>query len=176
MPLTEEIGDGNEKLPEEQERDMFFAMLEGRTWEDFIETSRGKFKVKYPKQKDLITIGRIAAFMRGGIPAAQFDESTEYEIQKCAALDVIVSGGPAWYEKAKKRDKNFSWRNVPDAHFVDEVYAKAQQFRQKVQEQLAGHKMPVAEEAAGEVSGGISSDVDNGLFEGVSSSAQRDQP
>jgi hypothetical protein len=175
MPLTEEIDNGNEKLPEETERDMFFAMLEGRTCEDFIETSRGKFKAKYPKQKDLITIGRIAAFMRGGIPASQFDESTEYEIQKCAALDVIISGGPAWYERAKKKDKNFSWRNVPDAHFVDEVYAKAQQFRQKVQEQLAGHKKPAAKEADRENAGGVPADVGDGLFEGVSSSSQGDE-
>ena len=170
MQLTEEIGDvnGNEKLPEETERDMFFAMLEGRTLEDFIETSRGKFKAKYPKQKDIIAIGRMAALMHGGIPASQFDGSAEYEIQKCATLDVIISGGPAWYERAKKKDKNFSWGYVPDAHFVDEVYAKAQQFRQEIQEKL---EKPVAEETNGENAGGFSSNVDDGLFEGVSSSS-----
>jgi hypothetical protein len=175
--LTEEIkGEETGALLDEKKTSLFFSLLNGQTVSETIKTSRGEFEVKYPKQKDIISIGRIAAFMRGGIPAANFDVSSEYEIQKCATLDVMVSGGPAWFEKAKKRGKNFSWRDVPDARFTDEVYAKALEFRQTIQEQLAGDQKPAAERTDGEDTGGVSSDVDDGLFSGINGSPPGTEP
>ena len=160
----------------EKKNKIFFAMLNGQTVKGTVSTSRGDFKVKFPKQKDVISIGRLAALMRGGIPAGNFDEVSEYEIQKCAALDIMVCGGPAWYENARKKDKNFSWRNAPDARFVDEVYAKALEFRQKVQERLAGNQENAAAGHDEENAGGIPSDVGDGLFSGASGAAERDKP
>jgi hypothetical protein len=169
--LTEEINrDEAEALPDEKKSSLFFSMLNGKTIEETIETSKGDFKVKYPKQKDIISIGRVAALMRAGIPAANFDAAADYEIQKCASLDVMVSSGPAWFENAKKQNQNFSWRNVPDAHFVDEVYAKALGFRQTIQEQLAGDQKPVSKKDDGKDAGSVSSDVGDGLFSGVAGS------
>ena len=177
--LTEEIETSIQEAEADQHTEklgnIFYAMLNGQTVSETVKTSRGDFQVKFPKQKDIINIGRIAAFMRSGIPAANFDSASEYEIQKCATLDVMVSSGPAWFEKARKKDKNFSWRNVPDAHFVDEVYAQALQFRQGIQEKLAGNQKDVSEENAGEDAGGVSAPVGDGLYSGASSSASRDR-
>jgi len=172
MELTDDINKDVGMNPADEKRNkLFFSMLNGQTMSDTIKTSMGDFTVKYPKQKDIITIGRIAALLRGGLPASTFDAVSEYEIQKCTTLDVMITNGPAWFEKARKKDKNFSWRDVPDAHFVNEVYAKALEFRQGVQNQLTGNKEIVAENLDGENAGDVSTDVGDGVFSGVTSSS-----
>jgi len=171
MELCDEISlDEKEMLLDEKANDIFFSMLRGKTASETVKTSRGDFTVKYPKQKDIISIGRIAALLRGGLPASTFDAVSEYEIQKCASLDVMIIGGPAWFEKARKKNKNFSWRDVPDAHFVNEVYAKALEFRQGIQNQLTGNKEIIAENPDGENAGDVSTDVGDGVFSGVAGS------
>jgi hypothetical protein len=173
MEITTEIKQEKvETFDDSKKGDLFFTLLNGNTVKETITTSRGAFVVKFPKQGDLITIARIAAFMRAGIPAGNFDSSGEYEIQKCATLDVIVDSGPAWFNKIKK-DPNFSWRNMPDAGFVDEVYAKALSFRAAVQEELRGIKGDAVAGSAEEVSGSVPSDVGGGLFSGVASAIKR---
>ncbi len=173
MEYAEEIKqDKTETLSEEKKDVLFFNMLKGQTVKETVNTSKGDFVIKFPKQGDLITIARVAAFMRNGIPAANFDNSGEYEIQKCAALDVTVESGPAWFNKIKK-DPNFSWRNMPDAHFVDEMYAKALSFRAAVQERLRGIQEDGPEDTVEEVSGGVSDDVDDGVFSGVAGKIKR---
>jgi hypothetical protein len=176
--LTKDI-DNNEQEKEaeialDDKRDeLFYAMLNGQTVTDTIKTSRGDFIVKFPKQKDIISIGRIAAFMRSGIPATNFDAVSEYEIQKVATLDIMITSGPAWFENARKKNKGFSWRDVPDAHFVDEVYAKALQFRQGVQDDITGDQKAAAEKPDGENAADVSADVGDGVFQGASGSAKR---
>jgi hypothetical protein len=107
--------------------------------------------------------------MRAGIPAANFDAGGDYEIQKCATLDVMVESGPSWFNQAKKKDQNFSWGNVPDAGFVDEVYAKALSFRQRVQTRLKGIEEAPNGGAAEEIPGGVPENVGDGVFSGVAS-------
>jgi hypothetical protein len=101
-----------------------------------------------------------------GIPAASFDISTENSIYKCAVLDVMVENGPAWFENAKKKIKNFSWRDMPDADFIDEVYALAYSFRQTVQGKF---KRPGKEAIGGNEREGVETSVDDGLFSEVAS-------
>jgi len=174
MEICDEITlDEKKELFDEKMKALFFSLLSGQTVTETVKTSRGEFTVKYPKQKDVISIGRIAAYLRGGIPAMNFDAASDYEILKCATLDVMISDGPDWYKNAGKRDKKFSWRDVPDAHFTDEVYAKALQFRQRVQGQLAGNEEFTAEKPIGEDTGGVSADVGDGVYEGVSGSVKR---
>ena len=168
MEIIDEIDlEDKEEIAEQGKDDLFFAMLNGKTVSEKVATSRGEFVIKFPKQKDIIAISRLAAFMRGGIPAGNFDPAGDYEIQKCATLDITVENGPAWFNKAKKKDQNFSWRNVPDAGFVDEVYAKALSFRQEVQNRLRGIKETSNGGTAEEVSGSLPDDVGDGLFSGV---------
>lgn len=174
MELTDEINlEGKDKPSEEKKEDIFFSMLSGKTVKETASTSKGDFVFKFPKQKDLIAISRIAAFMRAGIPAANFDAGGEYEIQKCATLDVMVESGPAWFNQAKKKDPNFSWGNVPDAGFVDEVYAKALSFRQKVQNRLKGIEESPNGGTTEEISGGVPENVGDGVFSGVASKGPR---
>jgi len=171
--FTTEINSGKEEaLSEEKKGDLFFTMLNGQTVKDTVKTSRGEFVVKFPKQADLITIARLSALMRAGIPAGNFDGTGEYEIQKCATLDVIVDSGPAWFNKAKK-SPDFSWRNMPDANFVDEVYAKALSFRQEIQAELRGTAGNAAGEPTEKVSEGVSPNVGGGIFQGVAGRIKR---
>lgn len=173
MRLTEEIKqDKTEAVTEEEKNDLFFSMLKGNTVEETVPTSRGDFVIKFPKQADLITIARMAAFMRAGIPAGNFDSTGEYEIQKCATLDVTVSSGPEWFNKAKK-NPGFSWRNMPDANFTDEVYAKALSFRQDVQAKLRGIEGDADNGVDEKGSEAVPSDVGSGVFSGVERSAKR---
>jgi hypothetical protein len=159
-------------MTEEKQGDMFFTMLSGKTVKETVSTSRGDFVVKFPKQNDMIAIARLAAFMRTGIPAGNFDASGDYEIQKCATLDVIVDNGPAWFNKAKKAPE-FSWRNMPDAYFVDEVYAKAMSFRQTVQAELRGVKGAADNGNAEETSESVPKNVGGGLFSGITGAVKR---
>jgi hypothetical protein len=173
MELTDEIEEKEEMLSEEKQDDIFYALLNGKTYKETISSSRGDFIVKFPKQKDIIHIGWLEARMRSGIPAGFFDVATEYEIHKCAALDTMVESGPAWYGKAKQKNENFSWRDMPDAAFVDEVFASADSFRKKVQAKLAKPK----EETPGKAAepGGVQEAVGDNVFSGVAGTVKRDR-
>lgn len=141
MKICDDVNaEGKEAALDEKSDDVFFLMLGGKSVTDVIKTSRGDFKVKYPKQNGLILIGRVAAFLRGGLPLSSIDTATEYEIQKCAVLDVLITGGPEWFESAKK-GTNFSWTDIPDSQFADEVYAKVLSFCAAVREMLKENKV-----------------------------------
>jgi len=178
MEICEEIKtEAKEELSADDQKqgDLFFTLLNGQTMKEAVSTSRGEFVIKFPKQGDLISIARLAAFMRNGIPAGNFDASGDYEIQKIATLDVIVDSGPAWFNQAKK-DANFSWRNMPDARFVDEVYAKALIFREKVQNRLRGIEGNADSGASKEIPDNVSKNVGDGLFQGVGGTVKRSEP
>jgi len=168
MKITDEIKPGDGELSENTD-DLFFQLLNGQTVSEQIKTSRGEFTVKFPKQKDIERIGLVVASRRMGIPAQSFDTGTENEIYKCAVLDVIVEGGPAWYENAKNKNPSFSWRDMPDGDFVSEVYLLAHSFRQSVQERLKRPEKPAAGGNEREV---LQASVDDGVFEGVTGSSK----
>ena len=136
-----------------------------------VETSRGNFVLKFPKQKDVMQIDRRVALMRGGVPAESFDAIANFNLQKVATLDVMVESGPKWYDNLKSKNPNFSWGDMPDGNFIDEVYSKAYTFRAEVQRKLGGDE----EKTADKVSDGesVPTDVDNGLFSGVAGKSER---
>jgi hypothetical protein len=172
MELVDDIESAGIESAAGKEDSLFFAMLNGKTITETISTSRGEFTLKFPKGDDMVSISRIAALTRNGIPAACFDANAEYEIQKCAALDVIVTGGPEWFNKLKKKP-DFSWgRVMPDANFADEVYAKAVLFRQRVQAKLSGVKENADNQPLEKDAGGVHSDVGDGVFSGVAGSSK----
>ena len=156
----------------EEDRDIFFALISGKTVTEELETSRGAFVVKFPKQKDLLYIDRRVAAMRAGIPASAFDASANFAMQKTAFLDAVVESGPAWFNRLKRKSPSFTWEEVPDTDFIDEVYVKAWEFREKIQAMFRQDK----EEGDTRASDGaeLSPAVDDGLFSGVAATARRD--
>jgi hypothetical protein len=169
MEITNEITERKtDKLPEDKADELFYALLNGKTIGDTIKSSRGDFTVKFPKQKDIERIGILTAQRHCGIPAISFDVDTENSIYKCAVLDVMVESGPVWYENAKKRDENFSWRDMPDTDFIDEVYKKARSFRDTVQKQLKRPEEPLGGETDPK---GLQKAVGSDLFSGIASPA-----
>lgn len=173
MKVTDEIKEDKaiEPLSKEREDDIFYTLLRGKTLTDDIETSRGKFVVKFPKQKDIMAIDRRVAAMRGGLPAESFDSSANFALQKIAFLDVVIESGEPWYENVKKENKNFSWGDMPDGNFIDEVYIKAWTFRNEVQKKFERHE----EKSDNGTSNGkdVQTDVDNGIFQGIAGSVTR---
>lgn len=169
MEITDEIE--NEEITKEEQDDIFFTLLSGKTLKEEIETTRGKFIVKFPKQKDLLYIDRRVAAMRGGLSAESFDSNATFTMQKVAFLDVVIESGESWFNNLKK-NKNFTWGDMPDVNFIDEVYVKAWSFRLKVQDQLKRHEAKADSGITDRAD--ISSSLDNGLFSDVAGSAQRD--
>lgn len=127
------------ELTTSQKEDLFGNIIRGKDVTEEIETSRGKFKVKFPRIADLETIGRILAYRMNGLSVQSMDPNVYNLMQQIATLDVIVVSGPAWYENAKAED-NFTWSNCPIQSFIQEVYAKAYDFRSKVQNILESNK------------------------------------
>ena len=168
MELTEDIK--HEAFDDDRQEDIFFSLLNGKTVKETIETSRGKFVVKFPKQKDLMYIDRRIAAMRGGLPAHSFDDMANFAMQKVAYLDVVIESGEPWFNKIKEKNNSFSWGDMPDTDFIDEVYVKAWSFRLKVQgnfkgdEGKADRRTPVKED--------IQETVGDGLFSGVAASVK----
>lgn len=130
----EKIEKKGEELNETQRVNMFNSIVMGKDVTEIIKTSRGDFKIKYPRARDIQQIGRLQALRLNGISIDCFDKNVLGLIQEVATLDVIVLEGPAWYENAKKENMNFSWLDIPSQAFIQEVYAKAYEFRFKVQE------------------------------------------
>ena len=156
----------------DEDRDIFFALISGKTVTEEIETSRGVFTVKFPKQKDLLYIDRRVAAMRAGLPASAFDASSTFSMQKTAFLDAVVESGPDWFNKLRKKSPSFTWEEVPDVDFIDEVYVKAWEFREKVQAKFRQDK--AAGDSGAADGAELSPAVDDGLFSGVAATARRD--
>lgn len=164
MEITEEIKQAD-VFDDEKQEDIFYALLNGKTVKETIETSRGKFVVKFPKQKDLMLIDRRVAFMRGGVAAANFDEIANFTLQKIAFLDVVIESGEKWFNNLKEKNENFTWGDMPDTDFIDEVYVKAWSFRLKVQSNFRGNEEKTNKGTV--VEENIQETVDDGLFSGV---------
>ena len=163
----EKIEQKKEELDDVQKTSMFNSIVMGKDVTETIETSRGKFKVKYPRARDIQAIGRLQAYRLSGVPAESFDKNVLAFIQQVATLDVLVVEGPAWYENAKKENSNFSWLEIPSQPYILEVYGLLYTFRLKVQELL---ESDVKEGDKGMDS--VSDVEDNGspgLFDGISS-------
>ena len=170
MEITEEI-EQSDILGEEKQEDIFFTLLNGKTIKDTIETSRGKFIVKFPKQKDLMFIDRKVAAMRGGLPAESFDANATFTMQKIAYLDVVIESGENWFNKIKENNKYFSWGDMPDIDFIDEVYVKAWSFRSKVQSNFKRNEEKTDKRPT--VGKDVQDSLDNGVFSGVAATAKR---
>lgn len=166
MNIEERKPAEEEKLNQNQTVDLFKAIVMGKEITETIETSRGEFKIKYPRLFDLEEIGRKTAWRLNGIPVRCFDANTYNLIQYIATLDVIVLDGPDWYKLAKKENNNFSWADMPDQDFISEVYAKAYMFREKVSEQIKGNKDKGNTGMAAVSDNGNSGEP--GLFDGMS--------
>lgn len=163
----EKLEKPTKELNETQRVDMFNSIVMGKDVTEKIKTSRGDFKVKYPRARDLQQIGRLQALRLNGIPFECFDRNALALIQEVATLDVVVLEGPAWYENAKKENVNFSWADIPVQSYIQEVYAKAYEFRLKVQKLLESNDKNGNSEMDS-----VSDVEDNGgpgLFDGISS-------
>ena len=163
----EKIEQKTEELNETQRVSMFNSIVMGKDVTEIIKTSRGDFKVKFPRARDIQHIGRLQALRLNGISIDCFDKNVLALIQEIATLDVIVLEGPKWYENAKKENVNFSWLDIPSQAFIQEVYAKAYEFRFKVQELIESDGKKADSELA------TVSDTENtdspGLFDGIRS-------
>lgn len=166
LEITDEIKQDDSMTADEQD-DLFYTLLSGKTVKKTIETSRGNFVVKFPKQKDLLAVDKRVCMMREGIPATAFDASANFNLQKVAFLDVVVESGDKWFNNLKKQNE-FSWRDMPDEDFVNEVYVKAWSFRQEVQAKLRGNETETDNGTTDEAD--VSAPVDDGLFSGVTTS------
>lgn len=154
-----------DELTELQRTNLFNSIVLGKDATEIIETSRGKFKIKFPRMTDLETIGCKVANKLRGTSVMSFDLRTYNLIQEIATLDTLIISGPAWYENAKK-ESNFTWGDCPLQSFVQEVTAKIDEFRLKVQEQL---ELPNDESSKSKTTTADNNDDTSGdLFEGMS--------
>ena len=156
-----------EKLTEEQRDDLFTKLIMGKDVTEAVKTSKGIFTIKYPKSKDLIAIGRIAAMRRNYKPIEGFDAEMEMVNAMASTLDVIVVSGPKWFEDAKKANLNFSFLEVPSRGFLAELYGKAYSFREEVEQRLNQEegsndkRVPPETGDAGSVDGGAFGSLSN---------------
>jgi hypothetical protein len=125
-----------EKLTDEQKDDLFTKLIMGKDVSEEVETSRGKFKIKYPRTADLMAIGRITASRRNYKPVEAFDIETEMLNVMTSTLDVVVISGAKWFEEARIKNKNFSFLEVPNRAFIYELYGEVSSFREKIDKRL----------------------------------------
>lgn len=128
----------DEILSESQKENLFESIVRGKDVTETIKTSRGDFVVKFPRTSDIETVGKLTAYRLKGINVQSFEPQVYNLIQMVAFLDVVTVTGPAWFENAKRDNKDFSWGDVPSQKYIDEVYAKALTFRKNVQELIDG--------------------------------------
>ncbi|GHU65078.1 hypothetical protein FACS189447_03370 [Spirochaetia bacterium] len=154
-----------EELTKKDKDDLFTQMILGKDVISEADTSRGKFMVKYPKQRESLSIGKLMAFRRNGLPVESFDAMTEKINLIVSTLDVLVVDGPEWYKNAKATNKSFSFMEVPDEQFLEELYQKAYYFRSEVHKSLnVGSGDTNQQVSPGK---GPADSVGVGLFEGL---------
>lgn len=163
----EKIENPVKELSEEKRIDMFNSIVMGKEVTEKIKTSRGEFKVKYPRARDIQHIGRLQALRLNGIAIECFDKNVLALMQEVATLDVLVLEGPAWFENAKKENANFSWLDVPSQSFIQEVYTLVYEFRLKVQKCIESDEKDGRKELAADTNTGNNDSP--GLFDGIHS-------
>ncbi len=163
----EQIEQKEDELDESQRTNMFTSIVMGKDVTENIKTSRGIFKVKYPRARDIQAIGRLQAYRLNGVSAECFDKNVLALIQQIATLDVLVLEGPAWYENAKKENVNFSWLDIPSQAFIMEVYGALYTFRLKVQKLIESDGKE--RDSGLDAVSNSQSDGSPGLFDGISS-------
>lgn len=131
--------DSVKELTATQKDDLFSKIILGQDITEVIKTTKGDFKVKFPRMSDIEAIGRLVAFRLNGISVQSIDGYTYNLMSQIATLDTLILSGPAWYENAKK-ENNFTWGDMPSRDFLNEVYDAVYTFRQRVQEQLEPNK------------------------------------
>lgn len=155
-----------EELNKTESTDLFRSIVMGMDVTEWIDTSKGKFKVKFPRARDLEAAGKLTAIRLKGIPATSFNPSVFNFIEDIAYLDVVIIDWPDWWKLAKKENPDFGWKDIPSDDFILEVYAKAYNFRLETQKKIDGDKK--------ETNIGMDADRNNnaasqsGLFDGVS--------
>jgi len=167
MGVVDRIDSQTEKLTEEQKDDLFTQLIMGKDYTEEVETSRGKFVVKFPRAADDLTIGKIAAARRNFRPPEAFDDEAEMTNIMASTLDVVVVSGPKWFEDAKKLNKNFTFLEVPSRLFIAELYGKAYSFRGKIEKGFSEEGEPANRGVPSET--GDNGAVGGGAFEGLSS-------
>lgn len=153
------------ELTEIETDNLFRSIVMGQDVTEWIDTSKGKFKVKFPRARDLEKIGKLTAMRLGGIPVASFEKNIYEFIENLAYLDVCVIDWPDWWKLAQKENPNFNWGDIPSDKFVWEVYAKAYNFRNKVQKKIDGDKEET-DKRVDSVSN-INTSSEPGLFDGI---------
>ena len=101
--------DIEKEITENDKENLFGSIIRGEEVTDILKTSKGDFKVKFPRARDLETIGRVLAYRLNGLSVQSIDPNTYYLMKQIATLDVLVLEGPAWYENAKKENKLTTW-------------------------------------------------------------------
>jgi hypothetical protein len=177
MKIVDKIDAENkiEALTDSERDDFFTQMLTGKDVTGEVDTSRGRFTMKYPKTKDMLTIGKLSAYRRDYKPASAFDAETEMFNVMASTLDVMIVSGPPWFERARKTGKNFSFLEAPSHKFLSELYGKAYSFRGEVDERLDTEIRPAAEQVSAPE--GVSAPADGGgVFAGLSSEPDNPKP
>lgn len=154
------------ELNENEVNDLFKKIVLGQEVTEFIKTSRGEFKVKFPRARDIESIGRVLASRLRGIPVSCFDVNSYNLMLWVATLDVLVLDGPDWFKLAKKENELFSWRDIPSAVYIQEVYDLLMTFREKVQKQIESN--PKTENNRMVNTGSSNDSNEPGLFDGMS--------
>jgi len=168
MELVEKLPEKKlEQLVGDKKTDLFNSIVLGKDCIEEITTSKGKFKIKFPRMKDIEAIGRLVAYRLNGLNASSFDYNTYNLIQQIATLDVIVVEGPDWFENAKNDNPNFNWGEMPSQAFIQEVYGLAYNFRAEVQKQFEPKKESNTNAVA--TARDNSNSDGPGLFEGLAS-------
>ncbi|MGL4981268.1 MAG: hypothetical protein ACRC4W_00160 [Treponemataceae bacterium] len=160
--------ESEEEISIDEQDDIFYALLRGKNITETVKTSRGRFKIKFPIQKDLITINRLVASMRNGVPCTSFDVDANFMMYKIAFLNIVVIDGENWFVKLKKQYKNETWEEVPDTNFIDEIFVMAYSFRNEIESRI-GKNETNPDESVHMEQQGVQEAVVNGLFDGVGS-------
>ena len=71
----EKIEKKEELLDDTQKVSMFNSIVMGKDVTETIQTSKGKFKVKYPRARDFQQIGKLQAYRLGGVSIDSFDKN-----------------------------------------------------------------------------------------------------
>lgn len=154
-----------EELNKSETTDLFRSIVMGLDVTEWIDTSKGKFKVKFPRARDLEAAGKLTALRLNGIPANSFDRNIYDFIENIAYLDVCIIDFPDWWKLAKKENPNFGWQDIPSDEFIMEVYAKAYNFRNEIQSKINGDKKETNKGVDSVTSADTSSEP--GLFDGL---------
>lgn len=136
-------------------------LLKGEDIYETVATSRGTFRMKYPRPRVLRSIQILLAERFPNVDLNKLSVQTVRNYEVYATLDVIIVEAPDWWEKMNTSE------DCPDDELILELYRRYLRFYSKIQSRIQSTRGVSRRSSKASTGGDKEKTVDTGAFSNI---------